>query len=189
MPTIILDETTSVESACAHLCTLVKENNIDEIKRIIVFSKAKAKKGYHWYETPVKNAVRDAILLNKKDIVELFLVEGVHANASAKIEKNPSAPEPFAKYQSEAQPLAQFAADTGKLDILRLLVHHGADIAWTNRFGDVEHIVTITEALKCNDTDMVEYLLNMGASANRQVYSNVYNEHVPSLQLIKIFRS
>lgn len=138
----------------------VQQSNIDQIRNVI--QEAKAQIGKNWAEKlnyKVEDLARDAILLKDRDIVQLFLDEGLWAGTHAH-EKNRSA---------SVFPLIYFAAKVGSLPIVQLLVENGAQIKknhWTDT-GNI-HRVAMEEAVEGGHVDIVRYLLQKGADPHEQ---------------------
>ncbi len=136
---------------------LVKDNNLVDIE--VVVENIKIKRGEYWFESKqfyVECAIRDAILLGQTSIVEYFLKAGV--SAKTKIFEQGK------KCFKDSYSLAYYAASAGNLEILKLLISHGAngyDKARREHSGSAMHAAIIT-----GNTNVVEYLLQHGANAN-----------------------
>src|SRR5579872_4374774 len=100
--------------------------------------------------------VRDAILHGEVETVKRFLDQGVDPNESAFIPNNP-------KKKFEADSFLGFAAETGNLPMVKLLVERGAYTHHaTSSFSDSG----IKAAVKSNHTEVALYLLQKEANAN-----------------------
>lgn len=128
-----------------------------EIKNII--AEAKAAESWNWYNTKekyVEIAMRDAILSENSEILRLFLDAGMRADTWADSESP----------ERSTQKLIGFAAQTGSLPIVQLLIAHKADIEPRNEYYDKGDDTAIRAAIEYNQLHIVNYLLEMKASAH-----------------------
>lgn len=109
--------------------------------------------------------MRDAILLGQHDTVQLFIDEGVYINALAP-DKN----------SEEMYRYIHFAAYSGNLKMVELLVEHGADIRPHNHYYNTGDDSGIRAAVKAGHVDIVHYLLEKGAKATGTIGYNKKKE-------------
>jgi len=102
----------------------------------------------------VSLAVRDAILLGKLSILQLFLNRGLPATSSAP--KNDNERDISYEY-------IYFAGLSGNIDMVKLLVAHGAKIDKDSTLYDD---TTLKGALEGGHEELIRYLLANGASAD-----------------------
>lgn len=137
------------------IALFIKEDNLPKIKTII--KKLKAENRYLKYDDRViiAAALRDAILLNRLDIVRYFLIrEEFDADSKASIDDK----------ESGTRPLLYFAVKSQNLPIVKLLVEAHATIK--NHENAVRSHVGMQTAVEIGDTAIAEYLLTNGAVAN-----------------------
>lgn len=137
------------------LVDLVKNHKLTEIAEII--KKEKVTRGWRWsysdkYE--IQSAFRDAILLGQIDTIKFFLSQDLGASGSA----------PLGNSNSHMSYI-HFAATTGKLEIVKMLVEAGADIAPHNSYYSKGDDSAIEAAIKGGHVPIVDYLLSKGAQA------------------------
>jgi len=155
----------NIEIDLDQLKGLVEDNNLIEIE--VIVETLKMKHGKYWCESKqfyVECAIRDAILLGHTHLVEYFLKAGI--SAKIKIFEQGMT---FKKRFRSSYLLAYYAAFSGNLKILQLLILHGANGFNTNiqeQSGTAMHA-----AITKGHTNIVEYLLQLGANANG--YCNV----------------
>jgi len=134
-----------------NLNDLVIKNNFNEIKTFI----QEQKKEKNWSLCSdnghvIQDACRDAIQLGHERIVQLFLDEGLDADAYAHENGN----------SGNLYSLKYFAAQVGNLPMVKRLVKNGAKI-------NKEHYRhAMLPALKEGHFEVVQYLLKNGGSAN-----------------------
>lgn len=150
-----------------NLNNAISNNNYDEVKAYLHNSKL------DHFSLEIKDACRDAILLGHKQIVQLFLDEGLNPNAYAH-EKGTN---------GGLCSLSYFAGLIGDLAIMQLLVSKGLQIA--DRVSDDrrDNQDAMRGAVSGGHTHVVEYLLKNGASADgssRSYYSRTYLGKVSS---------
>lgn len=140
----------------ASLKTLVHENNFDGVTACV--QQLKKEQGLPWYikgpPQEVLDACRDAILLGRRNIVQVFFNEGVYPTGYARVSDNDPALRPF-KY---------FAA---KVDLLmyQLLDHNVAE-AEGDRGDSCGDTYALEAAIKSGRTDVVHYMLEHGRNPN-----------------------
>jgi ankyrin repeat protein len=142
------------------LSMLIEENNLPAIKELIQKLKSNHR-GYFTYddEEMIAPVVRDAILLNRMDIVRYFIeVEKFKADALAPIDdQNPD----------KKKRLIYFAVKIGSLSTVKLLVAHHADLEWFDGFGyGLGNNDAIEAVLQTGSTEIAEYLFTNGADPN-----------------------
>lgn len=123
------------------LSQLVKDNNIEQIR--LHLQKDKELRGYVNWNTYYCNACRDAINLGHKEILQIFLDEGMEPDAYANAENGIN------------RSLQYFAAKVGSLDMVRLLVSKGAK-------GKKESMYV---ALSDKNIELIRYLLENGVTS------------------------
>ena len=142
--------------SAASLSTLVKNNDLTQIKEVV--RELKATKDWHWQHDDgraVDNAVRDAILLGQLETVRYFLEQGLNVNAH-----------PYASGNTGfVTPLITFAAQSGNLAMVQLLVESGAEIKPHNSYYNKGDDNGIRAAVKNGHPEIVDYLLQRGAKA------------------------
>lgn len=132
----------------------VENNQIADIKAAVL--QAKKIDGFSWYFSSnlvVECAVRDAILLGKRNIVEFFFAEGISASTHAYVRG--------CKY---LRSLIGFAAESGSLAMVKLLLANKADITPRDSYFNRGNDDAIRCAVEGNHTAIVEYLLENGAN-------------------------
>lgn len=147
-----------LESLCALVNANKHEDKMSEIKMIV--DQRKLQKGLAWYRTDkylVENAVRDAILSDQIEVLRFFLGQGVYADLYANDQ------------DGGIKPLIDFAARIGNLPMVKLLVEKRARI----KPDPINYYKNSDEAIRIavieNHTDVVEYLLENGATANGEI--------------------
>lgn len=159
------------------LCELVKEHKLDEIKAIV--TQAKAVKGQKWsrcsWEEDVEDAMKKAVLLGQIDTVQFFLEEGVSPNIyDLLIKRSKNHNRSFNSWS-----LVSCAAESGNLDMVKLLVQYGAKVTAQDCDWIIGYIndnnSAIRAAVVANHADIVEYLLKNGANSNCLTHNNSSN--------------
>ncbi|WP_419420736.1 ankyrin repeat domain-containing protein [Legionella sp. D16C41] len=141
---------------------LSKNNKITELKELLAQQQTRLGGHYFWdYHTDshlIEGAARDAILAGHEDIVKLLFDAGLSPDAYAYIDDN----------NRGLAPLIHFAAQSGRLSTVKLMVEYGAKIyltkrdnrdGWNDNYG-------LRTAVKEGHVDIVDYLLDCGADAN-----------------------
>lgn len=137
------------------LTHLVKNNQIDAIREIIAQEKNQRGQIRQWNDKYyVENAMRDAILENNIELLLFFLGEGAEPSARALTETGCLAP------------LIYFAAKTGSLPIVKLLLENGHRIALRDKQFENGDDSAMRAAIENGHLNIVEYLLEQGAAAN-----------------------
>ncbi len=140
------------------IASLVKENNLIELKNALVSVKKEHWWNYHSDKNTIECAARDAILAGHEEAVKLLLEAGLSADAHAYADDR----------EHNVETLLHFAIKSGQFSMVKLLVENGAKIYlgkyedrdhWNNNFG-------LRTAVIENQTDIVDYLLKCGAEAN-----------------------
>lgn len=130
------------------------QNDLEEIRTFI--QEAKQDKGREWCQNLIiGDACREAILLGHERVVQLFLDEGLSADAYAH------------KDGASVCPLKYFAAKIGNLSIVKLLVNNRAIIQDKGKFSDKkDNAEAMRAAIEGGHANVVQYLLENGGSAN-----------------------
>lgn len=127
---------------------LVKSGDYIQIQKVIQEEKGKNEQRIRFF---VENGARDAILLQKREIVQIFLDEGLQ-------------PDALAEEGNEKRPLIHFAAKVGSLPIVKLLVERGAPVKQEHFVYDNQD--AMRAAIEGGFYPVVEYLLRKGANPN-----------------------
>ncbi|PIS00959.1 MAG: hypothetical protein COT84_04875 [Chlamydiae bacterium CG10_big_fil_rev_8_21_14_0_10_35_9] len=132
-------------------------DEIDETVKLI--EQAKKEKDFLWYTSnEVLSACRDAILQDKKEIVQIFLNAGMRPDTDAYVFGN----------RGFRYPLIYFAAKVNNLRIVQLLVEKGARIKQRERpcFNESDHQEAMRIAIEEGHAETVQYLLENGGNAD-----------------------
>lgn len=137
------------------LFVYVKENIYQKVKETIEESK---KNGKRMSDIIFREACRDAILEGNKELVQLFLDQGLNPNEDI-----------WGRKDRAIEPLIFFAAQSGNLDIVKLLIHKGAiveqpanDILNSKR----DNQSAMRAAIEGGFSAIVDFLLENGADSN-----------------------
>lgn len=142
-----------------NITDLVRNDNFEEVQTFI--RNTKEAKGDRWFTggDPITDACRDAILLKRERIVQLFLDEGLD-------------PDVYAHKDGEGAcccPLKYFAARVGSLNIVKELVRRGAKIK------DDDRCYAMRGAIKGGHEAVVQFLLESGGDSNG-VFEGVHRQ-------------
>lgn len=136
------------------LSDLVRENNLPEIKKTIQQIKEKSFINRE-DKRIIATAVRDAILLDKVDIVQSIMKEKLHiADVRVPLED---------KKYSDEKPLIYYAVQSKSLPIVKILVEAKASLKKMGSEGNGTNDEGIRNAVKMGVSDIAEYLLEQGA--------------------------
>lgn len=144
------------DTQLAKLYGLIRNNKLAEIKNIIHL--AKEKRGRDWTDSEeyhIQHAIVLAMQLGQVETVRLFLDEGVYVNDFIPL----------------GRILIYYAAQSGHLPIVELLVERRADIGLTKNYhtGDYNNS-GIMGAIEKRHVEIVAYLLKKGANSNGVIY-------------------
>lgn len=143
------------QSNLAKLEELVKSNNLDEIKKNV--TEAKQAMDWEWkHDKSVGIAAREAILLGQLETLRVFLEAGMYASEYVYVHGN----------SGGIMPLIHFAAKSGNLEMVKLLVEHGAEISERNDYYRQGDDRGLRAAVNGGHADIVEYLLTASNGAN-----------------------
>lgn len=149
----------------SRLTALVADNNVEEIKAIVwMLKKTKGERWSDGSDYVVEGAVRDAILQGNDSLVSFFLDEGVSASSWAYNQGS----------SGGLSHLIHFAATTGNLAIVKMLVQKGAVIKRRDNYFGRGDDTAIIAAVRGGHSDVVDYLLSKGAGADVSCNSDVY---------------
>lgn len=148
------------------LQSFVQKNNFEAVRAYIHKAKAQ-EESWRWsFDDKVPDACRDAILLGHEKIVQLFLDEGLSADAYAHKRGD----------RGCVLPLKHFAAKIGSLQMVQLLVSKGAKIIDTSRFRDESDDQDAMRAsVKKGHSHIVRYLLENGGSVDGCLNKGFHN--------------
>lgn len=142
----------------SRLPTLVAENNLTDIIVIVKIISAQAKQQWKIADTLIyKHTMRDAILLQRTDIIRFFLAEGFDINSKVA----ESEPQQSSRIKV-CYPLSYFAGYAGNLETIQLLIQHGGIFA----NGYYYDHAAMQAAVMQGHVHIVDYLLSQGALAN-----------------------
>ncbi len=149
-----LHQTTNPLENTISLAQMVANNEVSKIQKYIQDRKREEGEGWCKSNYIINDACRDAILQDKKEIVQLFLDEKLSPDADAHT-NDP---------RRSLAPLKYIAAKVGNLAMVKLLVARGAKIKIEDSIHDNQD--AMRGAIEGGHANVVQYLLNNGGSSD-----------------------
>lgn len=138
----------------------IAANNVSAILNALnqyIRLKQQTQPHYNWQcDNNILDLIRGVILQGKKDIISLFIRSKFDLSRRVLSKKD--------KTHSNFVPLLTLAVETGNLEMVVLLVVHGAPV--TRPKGERADHTAIAAAVHVGDINIVRYLLSEGANAN-----------------------